>query len=31
MILDIGMPDLTGYDVARRLRQEPWVAQSLHT
>ena len=24
MILDIGMPDLPGYEVARRLRQEPW-------
>jgi signal transduction histidine kinase/CheY-like chemotaxis protein len=24
MILDIGMPDLSGYEVARRLRQEPW-------
>ena len=23
-ILDIGMPDLTGYEVARRLRQEVW-------
>jgi signal transduction histidine kinase/ActR/RegA family two-component response regulator len=23
-ILDIGMPDMTGYDVARRLRREPW-------
>lgn len=23
-ILDIGMPDLTGYEVARRLRQETW-------
>jgi signal transduction histidine kinase/ActR/RegA family two-component response regulator len=24
VILDIGMPDLTGYEVARRLRQEAW-------
>jgi CheY-like chemotaxis protein len=24
IILDIGMPDLTGYEVARRLRQQPW-------
>jgi len=24
MILDIGMPDLTGYEVARRVRREPW-------
>jgi CheY-like chemotaxis protein len=24
IILDIGMPGLTGYEVARRLRQEPW-------
>jgi CheY-like chemotaxis protein len=23
--LDIGMPDLTGYEVARALRQEPWA------
>jgi PAS domain S-box-containing protein len=23
-ILDIGMPDMTGYELARRLRQEPW-------
>ena len=23
-ILDIGMPGLTGYDVARRIRREPW-------
>jgi signal transduction histidine kinase/ActR/RegA family two-component response regulator len=25
-ILDIGMPDLTGYEVARLLRSEPWGA-----
>ena len=23
-LLDIGMPDLSGHDVARRLRQQPW-------
>jgi signal transduction histidine kinase/ActR/RegA family two-component response regulator len=23
-ILDIGMPDITGYEVARRIRAEPW-------
>jgi PAS domain S-box-containing protein len=26
MILDIGMPDMTGYEVARRVRAEPWGA-----
>jgi signal transduction histidine kinase len=26
VILDIGMPDLSGYEVARALRQEPWAA-----
>jgi DNA-binding response OmpR family regulator len=25
-LLDIGMPDLSGYEVARRLRQEPWAS-----
>ena len=25
-VLDIGMPDLSGYDVARALRREPWAA-----
>ena len=25
MVLDIGMPDLTGYEVAQRLRQELWA------
>ena len=24
VILDIGMPDMTGYEVARRIRLEPW-------
>ncbi len=24
MILDIGMPDITGYEVAREIRREPW-------
>ena len=24
IILDIGMPDLTGYEVAQRIRLEPW-------
>jgi two-component system CheB/CheR fusion protein len=24
VILDIGMPDVSGYDVARRIRKEPW-------
>jgi two-component system CheB/CheR fusion protein len=23
-VLDIGMPDLSGYDVARRIRTEAW-------
>jgi CheY-like chemotaxis protein len=29
MILDIGMPDITGYDVAREIRREPWGADVL--
>ncbi|MBV8575173.1 MAG: PAS domain S-box protein, partial [Acetobacteraceae bacterium] len=28
-ILDIGMPDLTGYELARRLRQEAWGRHAL--
>jgi CheY-like chemotaxis protein len=24
IILDIGMPDISGYEAARRVRQEPW-------
>lgn len=26
-LLDIGMPDITGYEVARGLRDEPWAAR----
>jgi len=26
-LLDIGMPDLSGYEVARALRQEPWATR----
>ena len=29
VILDIGMPDMTGYEVARRLRQMPWGRAAL--
>jgi PAS domain S-box-containing protein len=29
MILDIGMPDITGYDVARQIRREPWGGDVL--
>jgi signal transduction histidine kinase/ActR/RegA family two-component response regulator len=28
-ILDIGMPGLSGYEVARRIRSEPWGAHTL--
>jgi len=28
-VLDIGMPDLSGYDVVRRIRLEPWGAQMI--
>ena len=26
VLLDIGMPKMTGYDVARVIRREPWGA-----
>lgn len=29
LILDIGMPDLSGYEVAERLRNEPWARNAL--
>jgi signal transduction histidine kinase len=29
IVLDIGMPGLNGYEVARRIRAEPWGASSL--
>ncbi len=29
VILDVGMPDLTGYEVARRLRQNAWARDPL--
>ena len=28
-LLDIGMPDISGYEVARALRAEPWAANIL--
>jgi CheY-like chemotaxis protein len=28
-ILDVGMPDMTGYDVARHVRQQAWGRASL--
>ncbi|MDB5897685.1 MAG: hypothetical protein JWP41_1287, partial [Ramlibacter sp.] len=28
VVLDIGMPGLNGYEVARRIRAEPWGARS---
>jgi CheY-like chemotaxis protein len=27
-LLDIGMPDLSGYEVAQSLRREPWAAKA---
>jgi CheY-like chemotaxis protein len=29
VLLDIGLPQLNGYEVARRLRQQPWSRQTL--
>lgn len=29
VILDIGLPKLNGYDVARRIRNQPWGTQVL--
>jgi DNA-binding response OmpR family regulator len=29
LILDIGMPDLNGYDLARRIRETSWGRESL--
>ena len=29
LLLDIGMPKLNGYDVARRIRQQPWGRHAL--
>src|SRR5690606_21409464 len=28
-LLDIGLPDMSGYDVAQSLRREPWAAHIL--
>src|SRR5262249_33268921 len=28
-ILDVGMPDMTGYEVARRIRQQAWGRSTL--
>jgi len=29
MILDIGMPDVTGYEIARSVRAQPWGRHAL--
>jgi signal transduction histidine kinase len=29
VILDIGLPDINGYEVARRIRREPWGRETL--
>jgi signal transduction histidine kinase len=28
MVLDIGMPDVSGYEIAQRVRQQPWSAST---
>ena len=28
-ILDVGMPDITGYEAARRIREQPWGRQAF--
>jgi len=28
LVLDIGLPGMTGYEIAKRVRQEPWSAQA---
>lgn len=29
LLLDIGMPNLNGYDVARKIREQPWARRAL--